>query len=179
MEWYNKLQEKCHDLKIEFITDQENKKLVFFCAKMPPEKEKKELITLIPSSLSADFVEGPKNKTLHAIQIYLLQAGIVPTHISLMGHKLILDVNSMVKTMPDEDHPFWDAMNTILEKDGFFDQWEIIINNEKHGFNLRVSEDIQKNKNLRDYCITQEEIKDLHILLNDPSMTWDKLMEML
>lgn len=176
--WYNELQKKCHALKIEYITDGEDKnKLTFFCAKIPTEKEKKEIIALIPPSVATDFIEGPKNVTLHSIQIYLIQARIFPCRIETFNHKLVLTAN--VITEVSNDHPFWAAMNDILEKDGYFHEWEINLNNEKHSFSFKISKDIQKNKVRRDHGITQEEITDLHILLNDPNMTWNKLMKIL
>jgi len=183
VKWHEKLVEKCDKNKIELSKDGP-KKLLFVCANIPSEELQKELIKELPSGFTFEFLESPKSRSIYMVKnllgIYISSMRIdnsyeITLGINKKNRKLYIRVSVSI---PD-DSPFWNEINKALIQDGYFKGWEYenTSTNEKHVFDLINMVNPIQSKPLRDMIIQDEEIKDLHIILNDPRMTWDKLME--
>ncbi len=196
--WENRLLNKCHPLNIEFqkyLDGEGRKRILFCCAKLPSDKQKKELKKLIPSDVTVrneDFEERPKESTRYAVEMHLIRNGLLSGKIQ-MGNRdiLLITIRGIdmkvgnrkfylslpnTKDLPEDD-PFWKDMDHVLANDGYFDSWEIIIGEKKHAVDLKLSNEVSENKEKRREKITKDNVTDIHIILNDPNMTWDKLME--
>jgi len=181
VEWHEKLVEKCHSHQIELTRDGPNK-LLFLCAKIPPKGLQNELTKDLPSVFTFEFLECPKTRSIYHVKNLL---GRYLTSIET-GHSLeiLLGVNRnnqklyiRTNVSISDSSPFWDEVNKVLIQDGYFKGWEYedTHTGKEHVFNIINS--VPSNKPERDTIIKVEEITDLHIILNDPRMTWDKFME--
>lgn len=175
--WHERLEKVCSKLNIEyFLENPRSNKLIFYCAKSPSEEQKKEIRQILPSQFSDDFVTAPKIRTINILKTCLLQAGLLTGTIEVIGRKLLLDANCMLEL--NEESPLFNKIHEILKSDGYFDEWELKIGEIKHSFNLKLSETLSNNIK-RDTVISEDDVTNLIITLNDPDTTWDKLMEVL
>lgn len=181
-EWHNKLMKICHELNIEYLIEDaypDGKKIKFFCPKLPDAKQKRDIISIVPPHIIArdsDFIESPKSVTMHSIKMTLVECGVMTGVAVTKGRQLVINVNM---PNPPEDHGIWAGITEILRKDGFFDSWKLITTEGERTIDMKLADTICKNKELRDTTIKEGDVIDLQILLNDPKMTWDKLMELL
>lgn len=183
VERYDEIVEMCTDLKIEFVKDGSNK-AIFRCAHEPSDTIQEQLKKLLPGEFESTFIVGPKAKTIHYVQnligSFLEGVRIHAGHMEIIARKLLIEVVVYEKNIK-EDHPFFKSVTEILVQDGFFEGW--VFNNtagKKHVFEIDVKKPVELSvRPERDTAILPDEITDLMIVLNDPRMTWDKLMEIL
>lgn len=173
--WHFKLKEICDSLNYEYMID--GTSIHYFCPKLPSENQKKQIQGITSESYQHNFIEGPKNATMHAVSIIVLRTRLFSTLVKIENKKLILD--SGKSDISDTDiKEMAETINRLLKKDGYFEEWVLILNDKEYYFNLKIAQAISQNKE-KDSAISESDILDLKITLNDPSMTWDKLISML
>lgn len=174
-ESYEKLKKLCFDLRVEFILEKENH-LLFICAQKLNKSTQKNITKLLPSEMNTDFVVGPKNSTRSSIGIIFMQAGIFITAFKIEENFLKIRATSGIALVED-NNPIWESLNKILKNDGYFDGWEIEINNKKRSFNFKISDEVSNNEK-RNFSITEDEITNLKILLGTTESVDDFLKKL-
>lgn len=160
--WIDDLRNMCNNFRIEpFITD--NKKIIFFCPKIPETEIKNKLIKILPKTKKYEFIEGPKISTTQAIKAIFSQAGIIKAEVEQTKHKLIIKAETF-PNFGDNLNPLWGAINRVLEQDGFFTSWKITINDKTANIDLKVAQEIKKHPKWDK--ITDDDLINLKILLN-------------
>lgn len=167
--WEKKLIKICYDLKIEPAAFNRDKKIIFICPKIPEEKIKINLVQMIPKDWRYEFVEGPKTITMETFAVILQQVGVItPPEIKREDHKLT--VKAQVQTRAgldplDRDHPVWDSITDLFKNDGFFNSWNVTLNDVTVSYDARIAKEVQNQHNIREISIREDEITDLKILL--------------
>ena len=174
--WHSKLKEICDTNNYEYIVDHKN--IVFFCPKVPSEGQQKEILNIIPEPFLHRFMVGPKASTIHAISILVLRARLMNASVRLEENKLIINGGENDVSINDIEL-LTEGITKLLEKDGYFKEWTLIHKGQEYYYNIEIAETITQNNKKRDSVISENDILDLQITLNDPHMTWDKLMEVL
>lgn len=154
----NKLNKECSKYKIE-ITEVKGY-LLFSCPHMPNDKVRKQLSDIV-KDIECLFIESPKKSTEEALLTVLRDIGFTGT-VYAIGRK----VTFITKMEAPDDHPLWTELPEIINRDGYFDSYEITIGHRTITYPpLRFS--ISKPTE-RDHHPTKDEIIDLNITLGGP-----------
>lgn len=139
-------------------------KLLFVCAEIPYEGAAAELLKLVPSDVSCVMVQGLKGNTIMEFKLRLAQAGAIWISIIPQDPKrhVMIDVKGQIETTD----PIWAELQDLMRKDGYARSWEIIVNGDgKIVFDVKMAEEREKHQTIRDRPIGQDEMTDLHIML--------------
>lgn len=178
-QWHVDLTKKCSELNMEAVATMTG--LTIICPKLPGKKDKAQLMAMIPEDLRSKiiFEEGPKQSTLNHFKHLILAIGVVGgLNAELDQKKRHIKVLISGNGNPDAEGTDWSGLSDLFEKDGFFDSWDVVFNNQSVlTYNRKIVKELEKNS-FRDNVIMKDEITDLHILL-ETEKDFDKLLEKL
>jgi hypothetical protein len=150
--------------------------LVITCPELPNNKLGSELLNMIPSDVGVVFLAALKRSTLMELSMIMAQSGMPPLIMTDGRH---LTINAQGPSVPEVHDEIWDRFQELLKKDGFPTSWEIIINNEdKIVYDVKMSREAETQHAIRDTSIGQDDLTDLHIML-EASQSVDQFLAML
>jgi hypothetical protein len=161
-DWKTQLLKKCLELKIEPAMMSETK-ITFLCPHIPPGKEKQSLISILPENIDTEFVEGPKETTIIQLQFYAIKMGARGIQPVSKDHHLVVTLIPGHDAIEATD-PAWAETSEVIQKDGYYDSWEIICGEIHLTYNLKMIEEA-KRRPVRDLSISKDDILNLKIAL--------------
>jgi len=193
MKWIADLMKKClpHKMEVMRVTEEElqgsflavssqvvnglgpaldkniatdNLNLLIVCPDPPVSRLANELLHMIPSNVKVLFFESIKRSTSVELQALLIPAGVIPLVSSDLGHKVTIKV--MSQNAPEPHDAIWARVEDILRRDGFAKSWEILINDERIVYDLKMAQEVEQHHNIRELTISESDITDMRILLN-------------
>jgi len=172
-QWQVDFTKKCSELNVEVVNTLAG--MVVLCPKSLERKDKTQLVALIPEDLRGrvKFEEGPKYSTMNhlsnLIQALRMGGGGDPDYSRRYIKLNLVGVAEMSENVD------WSNISDLLEKDGYFESWDIVLNNKLvSSYNRKIFQELQRNS-FRDDVIMKDEITDLHILL-ETETDFDKLV---
>jgi hypothetical protein len=181
----SELHRQCAKYRIEEIRTENS--IIFFCPDMPDKKIKIELIKMIPKNTKYQFVIGPKQSTIDTLILMFNTLGINNLQILKSLEEMIknitagnrhIDIQNNNVQIPD-DSPFWNEIEQLLVRDGFYKTWTITLGNktitEK---NIKIATEISKYHDIRDHAILEDDMVNLKISLGKEQDVLDFLKDL-
>lgn len=170
------------------LSRNEDGSLIMIGSKYPTSAVINRLVKYIPAEVTYRFEEGPKRNTLLRIQDILKQLGLMfAANMRSVGddRNVVIDIMGLPLMDPAESIA---QISDLLYKDGFFNAWKFVYNGQqmlhmdrdeyaKTLELVKAQDKIQSRpKPVRETIISEDDITNLHILLNE-EISFDEFLE--
>lgn len=169
-EWEQKILRICKREGIEIVPAQTHSgqnAFIFHRAEPLDQKVIGEIRETVPIDIPINFKYQDKPSTLPALITLVLTSGARrPPLFKVEGRHLIFDICDLEPERVDRM-----KIDTILEQDGYFQSWTIKVDGQElYEMNLvgrRLAHEIHKNLENRDQILTDSDVTDLRISLEN------------
>lgn len=147
--------------------------ILIVCPKMPDEQTKQKINALFPDR-KISIEEGIRPSIGVALQLGLQAMGAYRADMEVKGHyiKLLVDGAGI------EEHPMWEMIRDMLQKEPFIESFSIIVNGQEMIHDDKKAAEAIKDNVERDHAVTDEDISNIHIDLGR-CKSIDEFLEMI
>lgn len=177
---YEKVIAECKKYNIEIAAAPLSRTLFLICPKMPPKEVKEKIGALIPEGYQYEYKEAPKLRTRDILtgilsNPYLGSIRIELNFNDIMNKKMTLKLTG-AGPITDITNEVWPQVFNTIRDDGYFEAWDIIINDKLvYSHNEKALREFAKNNLLRETVITNDDLTNLKIAL-ESSRSFDEFL---
>lgn len=166
--WQDNILKICKKEKIEIYPSQAPLGMMGYIFYRPTPVNKtiqEEIKKNVPDNIPIAFKDKENPVTFPAlIALFITSGARRPPKFKVEDHHITINAYDIDPNQVDRMR-----IDTILEKDNFFNSWTVNVNDqllyESNLIGKKLSKEIQKNKNLREQILTDTDITDLKINL--------------